>query len=117
VYGCPLDEAKDRTPYAEFLGWVEHFRRKLKRRSKDEYYLAAVRYEIYLMRYQLGLSGFFGGKLEKAKFTDFLLSDEESGGDRSAAMSRVGGRASFAPGDDGYLAASKGAWLAKVGAI
>lgn len=114
MLAATIDEAKDKVPYTEFISWVEYFRRKIKRRTKDEFYLANLRWEIYQLR--KAFSSVFGGKLADREPKDFLMTHADTGEDRHTRLSRVGGRpGTFAVGDPGYAAASKAAWFARLG--
>lgn len=117
MFGRSVDETKANTPYPELLAWVEHFRRKERRRQKLDFYLAGVRLEINLLRVQLANSMFFGGPKVANRLSDFLLvsSDESDDADDAAPPAAGAKKSGYSPGDPGYLAASKGAWLAKVG--
>jgi len=116
MLSATIDEAQDRVPYSEFISWVEHFRRKIKRREKSEFYLAAVRLEMYQLR--KAFSSVFGSKMKEVELKDFLMTHDDTGEDRHTRLARVGGKPTYTPSDGkDYLVASKAAWMARLGLI
>lgn len=111
------EEAKLRVPHAEFLTWVEYFRRKIKRRDKSEFYLGHLRWEVYMLRKTVN-DLLNNTKLPKAEPKDFLMTHEEVGEDRHTRLGKVGGRPTYTPADGKtYIETSKAAWMARLGLV
>lgn len=113
--GLSVGDVKSRLSYPEYLDWLAYYQKDEERRSKEEFYLAAIRLEIVRLRRQVARmlsSAPLGPEPTIATYMLDFGQDIEGQGDVVPVVKKSG----YTPADGkAYLVASKAAWAARLG--
>lgn len=108
-----VGEVKERLAYPEFLSWMEYIRRDAEKRTKDEFYAAALRLEmVRLRRTVVGMLS-KASQGEEPTVDTFLLARQ--GEVAEAGVKQLKPVGVTPEHGDAYLAVSKAAWRARLG--